>query len=375
MSANPTLASPAAQPSVNVVRFGLRQRLLIVFLLATLLPIGGLWLAVRSTFIDEARNTAEARLKVIGESARQTTDDWLSETRTAIELLAAMPASRALSAPQITRVLQAAGRNPRLDTVYLWHLIGPDGANLARSDERDPAGFSYGERSYVRDVLAGQPFAVEVGMGKTRVVPTVILAVPVHGEAGNLAGVMAAATSLDKIARHFAEQRHGMSNQTFLVHADGRLIVHTDHGLGDRFEDFSAHPAYLAARRGQTGLAHYTDGNREQLAWIEKTNQGWFVITQLATEEVLSGVEHADRIAIAILVVTLIGVAVLTWLVAGSLARPIVELTAIADRISRGALDDEIPAVNRSDEIGSLAQAIARLSKSMKLAMSRLRRA
>ncbi|WP_028312441.1 cache domain-containing protein [Derxia gummosa] len=375
MSANPPLATAAPTTTAPKVRFGLRQRLLVVLLLATLVPICALWASVRNVFADEAHAAAEARLRVIGDAARAATDQWIAETRSAVELIAAAPTTRAMNAPQTTRLLQTAGHNRRFDTVYLWHVVAPDGSNVARSDERDPADFSYGERSYVRDTLAGKPFSIEVGMGKTRKVPTVILAVPIRSETGGVVGVMAAATSLDLIAREFAAHRAGETNRTFLVHEDGRLIIHTDRKLTDHFEDFSGHPAYLAAKAGNTGFLRYTDADGDQFAWISRTEQGWFVVTQLTASEVLRGVVQADRFALGILVVTVIAVSALAWLVAGSFARPIVELTTIADRISRGSLDDDIPAITRSDEIGALAQAIGRLSKSMKLAMTRLRRA
>jgi HAMP domain-containing protein len=72
------------------------------------------------------------------------------------------------------------------------------------------------------------------------------------------------------------------------------------------------------------------------------------------------------------LVLTLLSVALVAFLFAQRLTRPIRSLTRTADEISRGHLKATITEVNRSDEIGALARAIDRMRASIKVAMGRL---
>jgi HAMP domain-containing protein len=65
-----------------------------------------------------------------------------------------------------------------------------------------------------------------------------------------------------------------------------------------------------------------------------------------------------------------IGVAVA---VARNLSRPILSLTAAADRISLGLLDTPVVATSK-DELGELAEALERMRQSLKLSIERLRR-
>jgi methyl-accepting chemotaxis protein len=58
-------------------------------------------------------------------------------------------------------------------------------------------------------------------------------------------------------------------------------------------------------------------------------------------------------------------------LISGVLTRPIVELTAAVDKMSRGELDEPI-AVSSNDEMQTLASAMERLRKSMKMMLDRL---
>jgi nitrogen fixation/metabolism regulation signal transduction histidine kinase len=78
-----------------------------------------------------------------------------------------------------------------------------------------------------------------------------------------------------------------------------------------------------------------------------------------------------------IVLVTALGLvvaAVLAVLIAGSVVKPIIELSAAADAMSRGQLDLPI-AVRSDDEIGELARSIERMRASLKAAITRLSRA
>lgn len=64
----------------------------------------------------------------------------------------------------------------------------------------------------------------------------------------------------------------------------------------------------------------------------------------------------------------------LAWLLSRSITRPIEELTEAADEVSRGNFNEPIEGTERKDEIGSLARAVDRMAKSIKLAMERFNR-
>jgi HAMP domain-containing protein len=65
--------------------------------------------------------------------------------------------------------------------------------------------------------------------------------------------------------------------------------------------------------------------------------------------------------------------AVLSLLIAGTVIKPIIELAAAADAMSRGQLDVPITA-RTDDEIGELARSIERMRASLKAAITRLSR-
>jgi HAMP domain-containing protein len=63
----------------------------------------------------------------------------------------------------------------------------------------------------------------------------------------------------------------------------------------------------------------------------------------------------------------------LSLLLAGKAIRPILDLKASADEISRGQLDKPV-AIQSNDEVGELARSLERMRASLKAAMVRLQR-
>ncbi len=74
-----------------------------------------------------------------------------------------------------------------------------------------------------------------------------------------------------------------------------------------------------------------------------------------------------------IVVIVLLGGIAMAIIFANSIVNPIVHLTEVANKLSMGDFDVKID-VKSNDEIGELAQAIERMSRSLKLAIERLRR-
>ena len=83
--------------------------------------------------------------------------------------------------------------------------------------------------------------------------------------------------------------------------------------------------------------------------------------------------DQAKKITYLILGTTLLLIGVIVFLYGHRLSRKIKSLTEVADRISVGELGMEIDTASK-DEIGDLAEAIARMQDSIRLSIERLRR-
>ena len=93
-----------------------------------------------------------------------------------------------------------------------------------------------------------------------------------------------------------------------------------------------------------------------------------------AYQEAYGVAAKAQKNAMILLFVAVFISALIAFFLARRLSIPILNLTKIADEISRGNLSADIYEVNRGDEIGALARAIDRMGISLQLAFDKLKK-
>jgi methyl-accepting chemotaxis protein len=89
-------------------------------------------------------------------------------------------------------------------------------------------------------------------------------------------------------------------------------------------------------------------------------------------DEVFEHVRQTDMYMLRLFGVAGVIGAIFAFVVAPGIANPIRRLTAITEEISRGNFEQEVKEAGRSDEIGALARSIDRMTKSLRIALSRL---
>ncbi|UUZ48145.1 HAMP domain-containing protein [Massilia sp. B-10] len=102
--------------------------------------------------------------------------------------------------------------------------------------------------------------------------------------------------------------------------------------------------------------------------------QGWTLIVEQDYAEAYAALERMELGARLLMVVTGVLVILIAAVLGKALTRPINQLIAVTEQLSRGQFQDAIPETGRGDEIGALARAIERLGVSIRMAMDRLRR-
>jgi methyl-accepting chemotaxis protein len=254
--------------------------------------------------------------------------------------------------------------------IYLAFTIAPDGTNVGRSDQESPK--NYGDRIYVQQVLRGAPLGQQVVISRTNGQPAVILSVPITAEQ-RLAGVLAIGMTINDVSGSVTNVQIGQTGYAFLLDSTGKVIAHPKREYVENLKDMSQHPAFLGASGLLKKRVIYTnEQGRPVLSYARKSKYGWTLVVQQDAAEAYALIAEANRNALVLLVLTLLSVALVAFLFAQRLTRPIRSLTRTADEISRGHLKATITEVNRSDEIGALARAIDRMRASIKVAMGRL---
>ena len=349
-------------PALTVFR-----RLLAAFLLTSLVPLLATWYIARQVTLDNAEHLAESQLRYEASQIAGRTDGWLQLNFESLAEHADTILIRSMDAElQRSALIDIVKHQP---WTVLAFTINPDGMSLARSDNLQP--INYSDREYFKTAISGQPLGQQMAISRTTHRPSWIFGIPIKDTAGNVRGVIAKTCGLSELTDQLLNSRIGQTGRALLISFDGKLAAMTGSGSDEELRDFSRNPVYLA-RESRSGLIRFMDGDKPTVAVVEPVRFGWLIAVQMEEAEALRAVKETDRTMMILLLVAVLLSAAFAAVVAPTLSNPLVRLTQIADDISRGRFHDEIPGVDRSDEIGALARSVERMSRSLRIAMDRL---
>jgi methyl-accepting chemotaxis protein len=257
--------------------------------------------------------------------------------------------------------------------MYLVFTVNSAGMNIARSDNQPVV--SYADRQYFKDIMAGKAVSWQTVIGRTSNVPALVLAVPIKDD-NRLIGVLAAAMTVEDLSKHIAKWKKGSTGFAFLVDEKGNVVSHPQKQLMAKHENLNTHPLIAEFRKsGWTTMTTLftAEDSQAALGHARKNGYGWVLALQQEERELFDSLNLIQNFALALLAITVLLAACIAWFAARGIVKPIMKLTDAAERMSLGDLNVKIDIPSR-DEIGLLAQAIARMQISLRMAMERLRR-
>ncbi len=346
------------------------HKVLITLLFVTIVPLCALWYLGNTAAEKELTSNISDNLVSSMNTVATGINAWDDTNVRALRQAARLEAMVGMDGARQTPVLSAVGTT--YEWSYLLFTVAPDGKNVARND--GGALTNYGDRSYFKEIMAGGDVARQVAIGKSTGKPSLIVATPIRNEARAVVGVLGMAMNLGDVSRTVTDVRIGATGHAVLLDASNKAIAHGDASkVRTALQDFSNHPALKVAGIYEQPTV-YTADDVKMIGFARKLPQGWIVLVEQEYNEAfatMTKMQHEARILIAAAVALVL---LLAFFLGKQLTRPINELTAIAEKLSKGQLNVDIPQTARGDEIGSLARAIERLGISIGMAMDRLRK-
>lgn len=350
------------------LRFGIFSTVLLTMIGVAVIPLCVIWYLNYVSATGRLSSQVDQQLGDRADAIVSYVDAWVDMNVKMLRQNAALDDIIAMDPKRQRRTLLSIANEYK--AIYLAFTIAPDGTNVGRSDQESPK--NYGDRIYVQQVLRGAPLGQQVVISRTNGQPAVILSVPITAEQ-RLAGVLAIGMTINDVSGSVTNVQIGQTGYAFLLDSTGKVIAHPKREYVENLKDMSQHPAFLGASGLLKKRVIYTnEQGRPVLSYARKSKYGWTLVVQQDAAEAYALIAEANRNALVLLVLTLLFVALVAFLFAQRLTRPIRSLTRTADEISRGHLQATITEVNRSDEIGALARAIDRMRASIKVAMGRL---
>lgn len=352
----------------NGFRIGIFPKIFVVMLLVSIIPLAVNWYTSNQNNTDRISTNVYQRLQDTSVALGTFVDGWVEMNIRMLRQNSSLPSMKTMQAEAQTPILE--GIVKQYNWNYLAFTVDADGKNISRSDGK--ALRNYGDRVYVKQVIAGRDLGQQVLIGKTSGKPALVLATPLKEKGKRAFGVLAIAMTLTEISEKIASSSIENTGFAFLMDEFGKVIAHPNQEFTNKREDFSTHPAYLKLTPGQSSRVSFIEDGKKVVGVVTPIKQGWSLVVQQNYDEAFAEIEHANQQALILFIATLVLSLLVAIIVSRRLANPIRRLTDVADDISRGSFKTEIDDVHRNDELGDLARAVERLGISVKLATERL---
>lgn len=335
------------------IRFGLQARLVALTLgIATPVFIAAILI---SNLIGGAALTQQADnlLKTVNNDLVVSTNTWLKLNSSSLRQVALSKDIISMDPVKQKPILQSlalANTN-----IYLASTTNSSGFNIARSDSE--ALTDYKDRQWFLTARAGAPFAYQTLIGRTNGLPSLVIAAPIRNEGNSIIGVVMFSTDLTSLASQVNVNTIGTEGSAYIVDGQNRVVAHPDERFTNELRDFSDSEPVKIMRSGTTGNINYTDKNgRKWRGYVEQLDNGWGVIVQVPTDQILAPVYRVRTVSFIVIGVGFALLALLIMLATRQIIRPIRTLTNTAAAISEGDLDRRVN-IQSADEIGMLANA------------------
>jgi methyl-accepting chemotaxis protein len=350
------------------VGFGLYPKIFLSVLAIALIPLAVIGWSDYNSAKEESGKRVNRQFQQDARLVDATVVGWVDTNVRGLDAAARLADMRSMNAarqqPALKVVVDA------YDWTFLASTIGSDGMNVARSDISKLN--NYADRTYFKDAMAGN-VGHEVVISRTNNQPALVLSVPIRMETGATA-VLMTSSSLINIADEISAMKFGRTGFAFLLDEQGRVVAHPTPNITGKLIDMSTHPAYLEAKKNAQGFVNFSEGDKNFVAFARTTKFGWIVVVQQDAAEAFAPVHEAVKSVTNVFESTALLAVGLAFALARGMAKPIIRLTRIAEKVSRGETEVTIADVARTDEIGGLARAMERMRVSIDMAIARLRK-
>ncbi|MDR3588630.1 MAG: methyl-accepting chemotaxis protein [Negativicutes bacterium] len=269
-----------------------------------------------------------------------------------LKLMAGNPAVRSFDLAAASPVLWEAARvYPAMVPVA---IDSDKGQQLMKTDATTL--IPVHDRKFYQQAMQGKEEVVsEVVISKASGHPVVVLATPVRGGDNRIAGVLQGAIDL-AVLGDFVAKRSQEGDVAYIIDTEGKVLAHPDAKVLAERKDVSKQDFVAKGLGGQGGTAEITDeqGNKKMVNYVFEPRTGWLVCIEKSYAEYKARNTRLLMTSGLIIVITIFLVTCIGYYYANRTVRPILQLVAATDIVSKGDLTTTV-SVDGKDEVGVLA--------------------
>ncbi len=336
------------------------------FLVPTIMTIiTGLGLVTYISY-HSSKNTLENAIK---QQIAQTSiglakqiDDWVSDIQNDVAQNSERDVIQNVLLNQNERLTVGKANDALKNLQERYHyvtvaLLDERGLTLAASTRENIGVERYNDQEYFQKALTGHDSISKVIRSRANDKPIIAFASPVsHG--GSVLGVLVVSVDVTLFAERFIDPiKVAQKGYAYIVDAEGAFIAHPnkDFILQKNIKEFEFGEEFMVAENGF--FEYIWHGNPKLVSLVTVPTTGWILGVGADAQDMFSPIDRIRDTSIFVSLLTLVGTAIVLWLVVRGIVQPIVKGVDFARAIAGGQLDARLE-IRQNDEIGVLADAL-----------------
>ncbi len=343
----------------------LRKQFLVPCMIVLVLGLGSLSVVGYVSTNEAVKLSAHGQLQQATEGLATSGSGWFADRRMDVTGWAADPLYfKSLQASFVGRATRRVA-NERLAMTkegYGYYqtigLVNLEGKVVASSDE-DQLDRDLSKREFFTAGRNGGGFLSDAAVSETSGVPVVTVAAPVISDDGAVAGLLFAVISLDYFDQRFVQPiKVGETGRVLLFNKQGVAVIHPDATQVSQLKIKSLMPDQSAATR-KSWLTSYNEGDAQRVAAVRTMDgHGWTVVVDAEQSEIDAPGERVGFINLLVSLGILVALSIAIMVILDRIIRPLRKSTEVMRTLADGDVSVEVPALDRSDEIGEMARAV-----------------
>jgi len=351
-----------------VKKGSIRTKLIVFFLVASILPMAVLGILFYAKSVDSLNNSVSGGLSAVANKQAEFISYWLGVQQNNVQLMTASDGVKTFDINSIAVYFQEMLKQcPDFDSIF---LIGVDGETIFQSNGQ--SGIDLSDRQYFQDAMQMQSSVSDVLLSRITNNRVFVVATPVlNGD--KVTAVLAAGVKMEKMSDVMNRVVLGNTGETYLINREGFFITQTknakDRAMVNKNESLAA-KELLAGKQGQANYTNYR-GKSVVGAFLPIEGTNWGLIAEQETGEAFAGANALFQYLILIGLISILLFGFLAFLVAGGIARPIQKLAEAAAAVASGDLTVRVSEGGR-DELGLLARAFGKMTENLQALIRRV---
>ncbi|MEK5040825.1 methyl-accepting chemotaxis protein [Sporosarcina sp. FSL K6-3457] len=351
----------------NRTKVTIKQRLILSFLLVSLVPMFIVAIVIYNTSVSEIVNQEEDSMQQFTESTAQGIEEWIGSRASEIKLASKTEEITSLDSKKQNQLVNIIKEQDPAYEVIIF--VDTEGIARAHTTKEQIDVQNLSERNYFQNGMKGEDTISNVLISGTTGNQMIALSTPVFSSSGKITGVLVATLNFNHLVDKYLNNEN-QNLQPIIVDSSDVIQVHPNADLiGKSLDESNLDAKWLTVFEEGKGSSGYTtigkksDAMLVSAAPIELVDYGLYFVSPM--KAILSATEKTKLFSVIIFGVSVLVILAVALFIASRISRPIRQVTDQVKAFSDGDFSVNPLIITSSDETGYLADSLNKMQQNL----------